>query len=189
MTSFLANNPTDKNFLSQLGYRFFLHRAPDINFFVQKVNIPGMAIGPIEIPNPFGNVWESGNKLLYNELELTFKVNQSFNNWFEIQNWLIALGGPDSRQAYGELERIPPYTNDSLRSHITLMILDGTRKATVSVTYPDCMPISLSDLIFTSVSNDVEYISATAVFRYSGRYVVETVNAPVEVKPGTTSSF
>jgi hypothetical protein len=37
-----TNQPTNYNALSNLGFRFYIKRAPTLNYFTQSVNIPGV---------------------------------------------------------------------------------------------------------------------------------------------------
>ena len=42
-TGMLFTQPGDTNFLSPLGFRFKLKRAPNLNFFATDANIPSFA--------------------------------------------------------------------------------------------------------------------------------------------------
>ena len=43
-------NPSNKNFLSPIGFLFLLDRAKKTTFLCQKANIPAFTTGNIEIP-------------------------------------------------------------------------------------------------------------------------------------------
>ena len=47
--SILDTQPTNKNFLSPLGFRFTIKKAPNLNFFVQSVNIPTLSLGTVDV--------------------------------------------------------------------------------------------------------------------------------------------
>ena len=47
------------------------------------------------------------------------------------------------------------------------MILSSTKMANYEVVYTDAHPVSLSGLIFTTTDTDVNYIEATASFKYT----------------------
>lgn len=49
----ITNQPDNINFLSPLGFKFVLARAPNLNFFVTDVNLPSITLGFIETPTPF----------------------------------------------------------------------------------------------------------------------------------------
>ena len=51
--SAINNTPENKNFLSPLNFRFQIKKAPNVNFFIQKVNIPQIELPQVDTPNPF----------------------------------------------------------------------------------------------------------------------------------------
>ncbi len=73
----IDKNPKSLNFLSPINFRFFLRRAPNLNFEVQRVNIPGIRMGHIMLPGPILAVPEPGDHILYNELDIEFKATTS----------------------------------------------------------------------------------------------------------------
>jgi hypothetical protein len=185
LSSFENSNPASHDFLSQLDFRLIVKRIPNVSFFCQQVNLPGLTLDPIEIPNPLGQIWQSSNKLLFNELSVTFKINQDFSNWFEIFNWLTALGHPYDLDQYTALAKQPQWTGEGLESDMTVMVLDGSKNSIFEIVYSDCRPISLGDLVFTSADPDVKFLTSTAKFRYTGQYQMTDLNKPVEVVPAT----
>ncbi len=61
--SALSNNPTSLNFLSPLNFNFRLKRPPNLNFFIQKVNLPGISFPSPNETNPFVNIPVAGDHL------------------------------------------------------------------------------------------------------------------------------
>ena len=48
----IDNTPSNKNFLSPLNFKFTIKKAPHVNFFIQKVNIPDLGLKPVVTSNP-----------------------------------------------------------------------------------------------------------------------------------------
>ena len=71
----ITNQPGNINFLSPLGFRFVLKRAPNLNFFVTDVNLPDISLGFIEVPTPFKIINIAGSKLDYGDFNITFRLN------------------------------------------------------------------------------------------------------------------
>ena len=69
----ITNQPGNINFLSPLGFRFVLKRAPNVNFFVTNVNLPQVTLGYTEVPTPFKFINIPGTKLDYSDFELTLR--------------------------------------------------------------------------------------------------------------------
>lgn len=165
--SAIDNTPENKNFLSPLNFRFFLKRAPHTNFFVQKVNIPDLSLKPANYPNPMVNIPIPGEHLDYGILTVTFKVDEDLQNYLEIHNWIKSLGKPVDFEGYKQLEQAEVTSGDSIYSDISLMILSSTKMPNYEITFVDCHPVSLSGANFTSVDDDVNYVTASASFRYT----------------------
>jgi hypothetical protein len=164
----IARQPINRNFLSQLNYKFILHRAPNIEFWIQRVNLPGMNIGPTEHPNPFVSIPYSGEQIDYEPLGIDYKVDEDFANWFEINNWLTGLGFPENFDQYKDLKDQKEISlGEGLKSDISLMIQNSSKKPNMEFIFHDAFPISLSSLPFDVTDPDVDYLEATAVFKYT----------------------
>ena len=162
----IDNTPINKNFLSPLNFRFQLKRAPNLNFFIQKINLPGMAIPETEQPNPFVSIPRSGDHIEYDTLTATFKVDEDLANYLEIHDWLRGLGFPESYSEYEKLSRGNSFEGKGIHSDITLLILNSTKLPNFEINFVKCFPVSLSELIFDTTTTDVDYLEATVEFRY-----------------------
>jgi hypothetical protein len=160
------NTPYNKNFLSPLNFVFQIKRAPHLNFFIQKVNLPSLSIDYTAQPNPFVNIPISGEHIRYGDLVVTFKVDEDLQNWFEVHNWIRALGFPDNFSEYATLSTAPPTSGTGVTSDISLVILDAVKLPNFEVTFREAFPTSLSDISFQTTDNDVNYVTATATFRF-----------------------
>ena len=158
--------PTNPNFLSRGSFKFTLQRAPDLNFFIQKVNLPGISINPVQQPNPFVSIPHSGEHIEYEVLSVTFKVDEDMKNWIAMYNWMIGLGFPDNFGQYNTLKGQEKITQKALESDLSLFVLSSHRNPIFEVIFRNAFPISLSELEFDSTSADVEYHEATVSFKY-----------------------
>lgn len=158
----ISNNPTNINFLAPQGLRFLVRRMPNVNFFVQRANIPGINLPAVEAPNPFVQVPHGGDHITYNELVVTFKVDEDLKNYLEIHDWIRGLGFPEEHQEYADLLA----SAEGLNSDVVLMILTSAKNPNLEVTFKDALPVNLSDLIFDTTDDQVTNITASAAFRY-----------------------
>jgi hypothetical protein len=163
----IDNTPYNKNFLSPLNFVFQIKRAPHVNFFIQKINLPSLTANFLEQGNPFVRIPLSGEHLQFGTLNVTFKVDEDMQNWFEIHNWLRALGFPFAYEEYAAIKAKPIVTGEGLQSDLSLVLLDQVKLPHMEVTFRDALPISLSDLYFDTTQDTVNYITATAQFRYT----------------------
>jgi hypothetical protein len=172
--SAVDNTPTNKNFLSPLNFKFVMKRAPHVNFFIQKVTIPGVALASVVTPNPLLRIPEPGDQLDFEELSISFRVDEDLNNYLEIQNWLRAIG-KQSFEQYGAISRAPSYLGESIKSVISLTVLSSAKRPNYEITFEDAFPTKISSIEFDTSMEDVSYIEAEATFRYT-KYEIAKVN-------------
>ena len=171
----LTSSPSNKNYLSRSGFKLVVQRAPHLNFFVQKINIPGVSINPTFQPNPFVKIPHSGEHIDYESLAVTFRVDEDLKNWLEMYNWIKALGFPNNQKEYQELFKKSKILNQGIDSEIVLFVLSSHRNPIFEINFRNSFPISLSSLEFDSTLSDVDYLEATVVFNYIS-YSITSIN-------------
>jgi len=168
--TFTCPTPQNINPLSPIGYQFSITKLPDLTFFAQEVNLPGITLGEPEFGTPFARVPIPGETLLYEQLSLTFLVDEGMKNYRSIYNWMIALGFPQSYDQYITLssEDTINYTELATNySDATLSILNNSNVPSQIVSFKDMFPVSLDSLQFSSTQSDVQYLMGRVSFRFS----------------------
>lgn len=160
-----AVNDINKNFLSPLGYKFTLARAPALVYNVQSVRIPGIQMSNSETPSPFVPIPTTG-KLTYNTLGVVFRVNEDMDNYLEIHDWMVKLAAPVDFTGYKQLQDETLGANQSLRSDLNVTILNSGMRGNISIDFYDAFPVIISDLDFNTTDTDVNYIECSVDFRY-----------------------
>jgi ribosomal 50S subunit-recycling heat shock protein len=163
--SALDSNPSNKSFLSPIGFRFTMQRLPHVNYFCTQASIPDVTLGQPQIENVFIKLPQPGDKLSYSPINIVFRVSEDLANYREIYNWMEALGFPDNFAQRRSLAGAA-YTNGDVFSDGSLIITTAAYKPNIEVKFTDMFPISLSTLDFTVENTDVEYLQATATFAY-----------------------
>ena len=106
-------------------------------------------------------------------MSIRFRVDEDLENYLEIHNWLISLGYPEdiSNSGYGK----GAYnTSGAVFSDGSLLILSSHQNTNLRINFKNLFPISLTELNFDASLTDIEYLEATATFRY-GLYEIEKV--------------
>jgi hypothetical protein len=163
----VKDQPTNLNFLSPLGYKFILSRAPNIEYFVQQVTLPGLNLGSAIQVTPFVNIPRPGDKLEFEQMSVTFRVNENLDNYSEIYNWMVALARPERFSQYTLKDRqylASDEQKDTTVSDISVSILSSAMNGNINFLMRDCFPVNLSSITMTSTDNDVDYVTATATF-------------------------
>jgi hypothetical protein len=139
-----------------------------VNFFVTDVKLPSISLGFVEVPSPFKIIEIAGNKLDYGDFELTFRLDEDLESYFEIYNWLTAIGFPEDFKQFAKLKN-SSNAYGSLHTQYsdgTLTILTGEMIPNYEVNFVNMYPTTISDINFTVTDTDVNYITATVTFKY-----------------------
>jgi hypothetical protein len=163
--------PANTNFLSQFGYRLLITRLPEIEYFLQRVNIPGLNIGPANRATPFASPVPYPGDITFNDLTFSFKVDESMDDYFSIFDWMIRLGFPENFAQYKELatrNRFPAnFEEGEVTSDISLLLLDNKQNPKFKFNFISCWPTNMSDLIFNSTDTTINYITAEVTMKYT----------------------
>ena len=62
-TSPIARQPDKLDYASPTQFRFGIHQLPKVEFFVTAVNLPGIALGTVDIATPYKDIPTAGEKL------------------------------------------------------------------------------------------------------------------------------
>ena len=191
-TSPIARQPDKLDYASPTQFRFGIHQLPKVEFFVTAVNLPGIALGTVDIATPYKDIPTAGEKLNYDNLTLEFLVDEYLENYISLHNWMTGLGFPESGKQFEtyrdvtsntpaettgttHVDRVGIATPDrSMYSDAFIMLLSNKNNPILQVTFEDIFPVSLGALDYTQGATDVEYMSVSAEFAYK-IYTLETL--------------
>lgn len=160
--------PENNNQLRKVGFKFLVKKLPNVNFFAQEISIPGIAIANAPAaPNPFVQIPYSGEHIMYNELKVSFAVDEDMKNYMEIHNWIKGLGFDQNFGQYDEIAKQKQATGMGLKSDASIIIETNGKVPNFEVVFQDAFPISVSDLEFSTTESNLSMIKATALFRYT----------------------
>ena len=184
-TSPLSRQPTVTDYSSPTQFRFMINQLPKVEFFTTSANLPGISLSELVIPTPYTNIPIVGDKITYENLTLTFIVDEFLENYISIHNWLIGIGFPENREQFTTFRSTTsntsiagaggntdigkvgkPTADRPLYADATLTVLSNKNNPIVEVRYSDMFPVSLSGLDYNSQAADVDYLTATIDFRY-----------------------
>jgi hypothetical protein len=166
MTTNSLNQPINKSFLSNNKFEFVIQRLPHVQFFVQGVALPNISLTSTAIQTPFVQMNTPGNILTFDTLTINYIVDEDMNSWFEIYDWIVALGNPESLNKIGNLTRLQGQMN-SVVSDATLLINSNSNNSRVKFTFKDLYPVELSGVQFSSTDTSQEFLTSTITFAYT----------------------
>jgi len=172
-----TTNPFDKqlenrNFLSPIGFKFSLVKAPKVSFFSNTAQIPGLTIGVANQPNYLRDIPRPGDKMEFQDFSLRFLVDENLENYMQIQNWMRGLAFPETRQEVFDLRQantkgLQNQDSDNLTCDGTLFVLDSSNNPQFMVKFSDLWPIDLTTLQFDATPGSVDYLTSEVTFKYT----------------------
>ena len=182
----LSRQPTKLDYASPTQFKFGIVQLPKVEFFTTAANLPGISLGDAEQATPFKDIPIMGNKLTYDNLSVTFIVDEFLENYFSLHEWMTAIGFPKTRTQFSlfrastavqptatrgssqDIGDIGATTADrGMYGDATLTLLTNKNNPIVEVRFRDLYPISLSSLDYSQDATDVSYLTATVDFSYT----------------------
>ena len=179
----LARQPDKLDYASPTQFKFGIHQLPKVEFFTLSANVPGISASVVTRATPFKDIPIVGDKLTYENLSITFQIDEYLENYVSLHNWMKGIGFPTDRQEFRTYRDVTSNTpaggkepsidlvgsatpDRALYSDAYLMVLSNKNNPIVEVNFQNVFPVSLGALEFTQSVTDIEYMTATAEFAY-----------------------
>ena len=192
-TNVYTREPAKLDYASPVQFRFKCSKLPTVEFFCQTANIPGISIGSASMPTGLKDIPIPGEKVSYQDLAISFLVDENLNNYKEIHDWIIALGFPQNHTQFADLQAagadrypgstsgaIVPETNIAVPlaeggtySDATLTVLNSKNIAVTEIRFDNIFPTSLGALSYDVQASDVNYLQASVDFSYMYYEIVQ----------------
>ena len=80
--------------MSPVGFKFILSKAPKVDFMCQSANIPSISMGTAVQATYLKDIAVPGDKVLYDDLNLRFLIDENMENYLQIYKLITGLGYP-----------------------------------------------------------------------------------------------
>ena len=190
----VKRQPDKLDYASPTQFKFGIHQLPKVEFFSTAATIPAIALSDVIVPTPFKSIPMMGDQLTYDNLSVSFIVDEYLENYLSIHEWMTAIGFPKNRTQFSEFKsntsNTPsanavksndigdvqkPTSTNALFSDATLTILSNKNNPIVNVFFRDIYPIAMTGLSYNQAATDVEYLTAEITFAYQ-LYEIETIS-------------
>ena len=159
--------PENINLLQPTKFLLTFDRIPDVVYFCQEVNIPGLQLPAITVPSPALDYHVAGNKVNYSMFNIKFMVDEGVNSWKNIHQWMMSIASPqgtDVRNKLTEMQNQFKSGHFPQYSDATLTVLSNLNNPILRVHLVGLFPISLSDIQFDTTLSAENIITADASF-------------------------
>ena len=144
----LTDQPKNINYLTNVQFKFELVDYPEVSFFVQGVNLPGLSTQAAQMPFPRQpGIQKNLGVIEFEILSLQFLVDEYLNNYTAIWDWMMA--------------------KDASNTSAILTLLSSHMNPFLEVHFNSIYPIGLSELLFDSSSVEPEYKVANLQMTYT----------------------
>ena len=182
-TSPMARQPDKLDYASPTQFKFGIHQLPKVEFFTVSASIPSIGLGVVTVETPFKDIPVMGDKLTFENLSITFIVDEYLENYISLHNWMRGIGFPTDRKEFRTFRDVTSNTpaggkapsvdlvgaavpDKAMYSDAYLMVLSNKNNPIVEIDFHNIFPVSLGALEFTQTATDVEYMTVSADFAY-----------------------
>ena len=188
-TNAVLRQPTGRelDFASPTQFRFQIQKLPEVQFFAQTINIPGISVEGLTQSSPLNQIAIAGSDLSYEDLTVSFLIDEEYRNYREVHDWLKGLSFPENHTQFQNLlsegsDRMPrsqsrgvqtesgkiyPATPDAaIYSDATLTILSSKNNPKLEIRFRDVFPKTLGSVSLTTQDTEVAYLVADVTFGY-----------------------
>jgi hypothetical protein len=152
----ISEQPTNRNFLSPVGFLLDLEIFDGVDFFCQSASIPEIAMPFSEVQTPYRNVpIVSSGGVSYGDLNVRFIIDEDLKNYLVIHNWI---------KEYGLAEKRADSSDAYSSARLQIMTLHNNVNHIIE--FKNIFPISLSSVPFDATVGDIEYLLADVTFKF-----------------------
>ncbi|MBT5356126.1 MAG: hypothetical protein HOK95_05960 [Candidatus Marinimicrobia bacterium] len=150
--------PDEFNTARPSNYQLVFQRLPGVTFHLQTVSLPTVTISEIDVPNPMVEMQVPDVHINYDNLNVSFLVDEGFFNWNEIHIWMTDFWNPERGGITSNI--------NELMTDATLHILSNNGNPLREIVFHDCWPTSLSAVEMTTMA-DAEPIMCDLDINYT----------------------
>ena len=159
-----SSNPLLTNY-----FKFTLSRVPNMVYFCQTANLPGIgfstALQPTKMAYP---IKRPSGAIMFEDLILSFKVDENLANWKEIHNWIYETSNyADDYYTLPEPRKV---------STAELLITNSSYRPKISIKFREVFPVFLSSLNFSVTEPQSTPVMAAVRFSFTD-YTVSGLTA------------
>lgn len=167
----LETKPDTYDFLRPNGFKFTIDGLPNVNYTCQSVTLPGVTLGTAIRETPFVALPLPGDKISFGALSIEFIISEGMENYYELFEWIRGLGFPENYNQFSNLKNINKNKNTLDKKSLeysdgTLQMFTSHNNSSFNFRFYDLFPESLEAVNFDIRTTSVDYLTATATFRY-----------------------
>lgn len=160
----MAELTSNINYLQPTGFAVSISKEnyPNIQYFAQSVSHPSVSVSEVEAPYQRRNVPIIGDKILFDEVQFTFLVDEDMKSYEEMFAWLNRIVNDEYKTSAGTL-----LSGIGSEADITVTILSSHNNAKKQIRYVNAFPVNVTGIEFAATNTEISPLTFSAGFRYS----------------------
>lgn len=163
--------PSNINPLSSGGFKLSIQKLPEIEFWCNEANIPGMSINSATQTTPFSHIQNPGEIITYDSLDVQFMIDAEMLNYKALWKWMNGLGFPESYADFNEWVDTDTLGHQNFSpktvSDGSLTILNNSFLPVKEIQFIDLWPSNLGSLQLMANNSDTVYLAGRATFNFT----------------------
>jgi hypothetical protein len=163
--------PSNINPLSSGGFKLSIQKLPEVTFWCNEANLPGMTIGAATFSTPFAQIQTPGDTISYDSLDVQFMIDSEMVNYKALWFWMYGIGFPESWENFQDLidtdSRGIQGNAGKLVSDGSLTVLNNSFVPIKTIQFIDMWPAAINSLQLQSNNSDIVYLMGSATFNFS----------------------
>ena len=170
----LTRTPENTNFIQPTKFLLTFDRMGSAQYFCQEVNLPGVSMPQAPLTSPLHNWSVAGLNIQFEELRVSFIIDEDALAWRNLYNWFLAISSPESfdeRNYFSDIQNVNKTSdrrNFAVRTYsdATLTFLSNLNNPVLRVQFINAFPTSLSGINFDTKLSADEILTSDASFTY-----------------------
>lgn len=152
------------DFLSPNRLKVIIWKYPELQLTAQKINIPMITVNPAHVStNNNKDSWYPGDKMEFEDLIVTFIVDEQLSGYKAVKDWLYMITDLDDMR--------PEYFSD-----ITVEALSNNYQPNQSFYYHHCFPYQVGGGVMDVSLDETTPITFDCVFKYNNLEIKNNAN-------------
>lgn len=161
----MPTQPNSMNYASTNKYQLVFDRLPTACYNCQKVRFPDFSLGKIDVTSRTKTIPLPSTEVMFSDMNFDFILDENFQNWYEIANWMMALGFSDDFSEFQNYKDAMELHGENVDfSTATLVVYDNNNNPTHRFNFEDCFPSGMSGFDMSEATDDKIVISLTIAF-------------------------
>ena len=167
----ISSNPSNTNLAQANKFLLAFDRLPSLTYFCTAVNFPGVSVPSATQITPLSDAPVPGDKLIYDDLKITFLVDEALMSWTTLLDWIRGYSFPETTEQYKNLplqQRIQLGNNNKPQySDAIITAYSNKNNPVLQIHFTDLFPTALSELSFSTQQSAEHIMTADVNLKYT----------------------